>query len=1335
MGKKIFLMSFIIFFSVLLLFLSFAVEWKKEAYYSVNYSVFEEEDYLHNLSLNVTSFDENLSFSIVPSIPSSNDTLFSLWENSKGEKINITDLSIISSWINIISSSKGLLQFNSTLDNQTGFFELLLKVDNKSKTNDFDIKFFYFIIYAKNDPPTFINLSTPYRKYISQKDSEVEIFINGSDEESHYPLNLTFFNFTSCIFPSWSSRNEDPLNCSLDYEIQNISNTSFRLIFKNLDFNDSGVYNITLCINDSLPDNETLLPLFRVLDYNQSKQTCENITLELRTALTIEDINCSLIGEMKDNETNFCQIRIKTEGPNNSLQIWSVANFSDYSSGVPYGDYNSSWFFPNTTASAENYSYIVNITVSPQLKKSVGFWNITFWVHDTTPPLNSETTPRSINFLLNVTTSNNSLPIIEEIESRELSKDLLYEIFFNVTDDDLLIPDKRVYNETFSFNYIVLNQTNNSQILSNFSNFSIVEDSRTKNFLIGKIKIKPSEEDIGNFTVNLSVRDGAQNLDFVLFNLSIVNNSAPSWNQSEYYFEKKVFAVYNSSNILYINLTNLSYDEDEGDFLTFSCQNTFGGNFLLNETNCNPNGLINFTLWKNHVGIFEYNITVTDRFGMSSSAKFKFNITNENSPPNVTFVRIFNGSLINIGRNSSLVIYDNSNIILQLKVTDFDFLINQKSYLDENLTIKIIVNNNTIVEKKITNEDFVLTSSSLSNENKTFEYNISLSEKNIGNYTLLFNVSDKLNLSDEFVFNLTIKHANTPPIIHIKNLSSAINRTFFYQFNVSDKESGNSLDSLNFSFSLLNLSGFDFLSQFFNETSGTLNISLNSTHVGKHMYNITVEDSGYEGEDKKSTTETFWFFVYDYPNISYPLDEEIFKGEENSSLLINFSVNHTIGDELIYEVLLDNIIWKDNNNYSYENQSLRIKQNYTSNGTNITLSIFLDFSDESYNLLKNLTLIVYPANEDLENSFLINSSKVWKINVSHKNAPILFNGIIPNYTSFVSQKIEINLSNYFSDLDNQDKFYNQPLRFNFSSNETFSKLKFSLNGSIAIFSSDYPTVEIINITGEDLDENNSPLTNSTSNNFKIEFLNATHSPSSSTSTNSGASSSRKVDVPYSLKIVFPQSPIVFEGRKQIRIPIIIINDGKRDLFEVNLSSIVFFNNSFFSPVYINFSKSLFGLIKVNESEEVLLDLFGDFSKEGTYEIVINASVKEPVYSAWERIQITLNERDKILEKIIFAEELIAENPECLELKEIVDRARKLYEEGKLKESLIVTESAIKSCKESVTQLSVLPRKKRDNGFFSEENLFRNLLISILVAFVLGIFFFIIRKIWLRIRSE
>jgi hypothetical protein len=1321
--------------------------WKEEAWKDINYTVLEDQDppYIHDLTKNVTeSVVGNVSFTI------STDGKDNItWINFLGNELRFKyGEGLVDSWFKILNSTKGDLKINATNDNQTGFFRNVpIRInDEDSEGQQIDLKYFNFIIKAVNDAPEFVNFQNNITKYIAE-DESINLTLNAIDEEGHYPINFSVIFNESCQVPERNPRYNESgnHNCTLPYEFFSTGNTSNILSFKDLGRNDTGIYNMTLCVNDTVEGHN--LPLYRVDDYNESRQTCELFTLDLRADLRVKDINCSGINVSEGNET-FCQIKVETEHPESNLSLWSIANFTEgYLSPI---DYNISWFYPNITdQKSQNFVKIVNITLSPG-KSEIGIWNVTFWAHDTPPEslYNASTTPQFLSILINVTQASNETPVFEHIVNVITSIDKVEEIFFNVSDNDLLIPDKRVYNESFNFSYSVLNQTSLA-ILPNFPNFEIVSigQSGNKNISRAKIILSANSSEAGNYTINLSVEDNSGKKNFTLFNLTIMNNTAPKWNETKnYFFNGTAYSGFNETNFLIINLSEKAYDLDDDDEISFYYENTMGGNNLFNSTTFNSiTGIINLTLWKEHVGFYEYNITARDKLGLINTTRFSFNITNINSVPSI--VAFSEEGPDEEVLREEMVVNENENVTFYLKISDFDILINQTNYLSkanyssnysiiktENISVSVNITNLSYIEVPILFDFFDQSSEHTENiedDERLFESKFIPNKSNVGNYTIIINASDTMGAYDIFSFNLTIKEYNYPPeLINITNLTSAVDRNFIYQFKANDTEDGNSWENLVFTFELNDTNIFNLTT--FNSTTGEINITFNSSHAGKHFLNITVIDSGLPGRENEneSHSETFWLYIYDIPKINYFNISNLTNLSENQTIEINVSANHTIGDNLIYELWMDRIECSNSSiqNCSSDNNLVkRINKTDLGNGTEILINLSLDFNDETYGLEKNLTLIVYPENSNLENNSLVFNSSNILLNISHSNAPVEFEGtiLVPPITG---TKAEINLSNYFSDTDYEDLFYNQIVNFTVLSNESNnSKISWTISDDwILTLSSTQEVVEILQINATDLNKANESLTFALSNNFTVEFKKEPP-PSGQAPPPGGGSTTQTRDVPVPLKLIVPGAVSTRLGRI-ITIPLELHNDGSSVLRGIDLFISMAKDGFLIQDYEASFSQSYFEELKPGEKKNITLTVNADLSDFGFYEITLNATSQSPKYHDWGKVQLVIQESDTFLDRIIFAEELIAENPECLEIREVLERARALYDSGMLSEALELTNDAINACRNAVSQRTVFPRSTR---LEIESRVFDLLIKFSLFAVAFGLIYYLFKRRRLR----
>jgi hypothetical protein len=308
------------------------------------------------------------------------------------------------------------------------------------------------------------------------------------------------------------------------------------------------------------------------------------------------------------------------------------------------------------------------------------------------------------------------------------------------------------------------------------------------------------------------------------------------------------------------------------------------------------------------------------------------------------------------------------------------------------------------------------------------------------------------------------------------------------------------------------------------------------------------------------------------------------------------------------------------------------------------------------------------------------------------------------------------LSSYFSDVDYSDTVYNQTVNFSVISNSSSSLISYSVNSNWSLTLSASTTVsELLNITGNDSEFQ------AQSNSFTVTF---TTPPTTPQPTAGGGGSSRKK--PVSLKIIVPDPISAYKG-DIIKVPISLVNTGKTDLYKINLSSIIVKNMTIREDINMYFDETYFSSLKQGQEENTTLTIEINTDDPGLHEITVNATVKDPEYSDWGKLYLTVksvNETD-LLEKIIFTEELIVENPECIELSELIEEAKEYYERGNYKEASDKTEEALQACRASIAQQS-LPSPREDK----ENNLFKYLSITTLSVFGIGLVYYFYRRVQL-----
>jgi len=1230
-------------------------------------SVFE-----YNFTANVTnSANETLIFEFV------NITSTTLSSNSSEDY----------SWI-VIDSSTGVMTINSTRDNETGMFNISVFVHNPAGQGQSDL--FYFFVNTSNDAPNFTTIQAEYN--LTQDENFLN-YLNASDEEEHYPL---FFNISfnsSCSYANWSDRS----NCSL-ISLSGVDNLS-ALMNLTPARNDVGTYYANISVVD-FGENATCPNNHCLSNYVGNKTTyySKMVTFNVFSTLIINVTDCqnSIFNE---NVSNTCRINVTTKGSDNSLNISSLAVFRNSDASVS----NSSWFYSLNQTSAEEFAMTAYINATPG-KTEVGNWTINFTVLDLT---SGQTATEQIYIIVNRTY--NDAPELLSVSNLETSINLLTTINLTVYDDDLLILDKNSslggFNETLNFTLDILNQTNLSQELSLTSfdveilNMPVSGTNRTE----AKIEFTPNSSEVGNYTINLTVTDYENSTDAQLFNLSIISNNYPQWNTTL----TTIFIIY-ENNITSFNISQNVSDPD-GTILTFSYTNdTNFPNFTLNSST----GIINLTPVDQDVGQHLVTIIASDGY-LTNSTVFNFTIYSVNDLPAMQLPLTVTNATVDSSSNMTGIEDNVTIIVLQIEDDDFKIPSNQGIY-NESLSINLTIEGpNTALFEFTRDYDFPTPGNNVSRYEAEFTPN----KTDVGFYNITLNITDYSNASSFLHFNITLSAVEHDPILmNLTNYSSAINRSFYYRINITDTEDGSSnvTGNTNFTFSYNFIAGSDFIysnDSIFNSTTGELNITFNSSQGGKYHINVSANDSA-----GRFDSGNFWINVYDIPVVNFPASTFNFNLIENQSSDLIFQVNHSVGDNLTYEFYIDDVSY-NGSNYLYGNLSLRNTSNYYGNNTNLTWSFVPNFTDETYGNVKNLTLIVYPLSSNIANSSDLNKTISWNITINHTNSPVVFSGYIGDKQSVYTSDIDINLENYFSDIDNSDLNYSQTINYSVSSNATPSYISYSVSGTTLSLSSLIATTELLNISASDL-ESNASLTNVTSNNFVVDFT----APVTVTTPTSGGGGGV---TPIAFKLIVPNDVSVYVN-ETIEIPLSLVNRGSsRSFSQINVTSQPYENGSITKKVRASFDRHYFSYLASGDVENFTLTLSFDTQEEGEYEVFINATSKSPKYSDWAQVHISLQKlnESEIRKLLVFTEELIVKNPDCIEIREMVEVAKEFFKKGDFANAKSKAEEAIEACRASIGQMGLASISPAIPFGMNEY-----LVITIIISIVLGVSYYYFKRI-------
>jgi len=1269
-----------------------AVSWNESAYSGVTYNATEDAFYYHNFSINITGFANDITFAI--------DTQNNIsWTNASGTyNVSAGD---VSAWILMTNSSIGELTINASYDNQTGVFVIPIQATNTSDNPATSTGAgFTFNITSVNDAPNFTTLDS---NYTFDESLTPYIFdINATDEEGEnsgmgYPLNWSV-NVTSCDYSDSSTRT-DNVGCNdLLLSKSSVGNTTYRLNFTATN-EFVGNYTLLLKVNDS------------------NSQTEQNVTFTIANVNDAPNITfaCDTDRSKVEDEIMSCWVNATDIDEENNLTFTIFSNLAQFTfnDSATSFVYNCSQSGGQCNASA-NVTFILN-------DSSVGNWSVNISVVDTA---SSNTVGWSnFSFFVNNTEDNVSIENVSDITVYE-------DTTFTITgyDDDFLVPVSQasVKQEELTF-------TSNNTNLVYFNDATPSADSGT-NHSTATAYINytyANENGITNASIKINVTDRLGNslTEYYSsaeteFSINFSSDSAPEWNASLNDTPSLSLA---EDTLFTYNVTMNVSDADAGDTITFYYVNVSAEFCSLNSTTFNStSGIINFTPTDCDVGY--HNITITASDGkLNSSKQFNFTVANIADTPAINDLYRSNNSTT-ISNGSTTLASEGNETTFILEIDDRDFLIpsgQKDAFYNESMTINVTATNSSGIAVDLFNFSFNQTG--IYDYRKVYSATFTPSSSQVDNYTIFVNITDNSGISINRTFFLNISEVLNPPnLTAISNKSVTIYDYLNFTANAIDDEDDN------LSYSILNVSVGAPNLTIGNETGIVeFNMSSNASYAGTWEYNITVTDS-----DNQTDSQTFYLFVYGKPALVSPSNGADFNLTENRTGVLNFTINHSVADNLTYEFWVDSITcsYQNSSNCSYGNLSLRETTSSFGNGTAYNWSFTPNFTDESYGNYKNLTIRIYPNTTALNSSQreAVATNFTFKLNITHTNAPVTaYNSFGPSSGTYGSSSpITLNLADNFRDYDYTDSYYQQNVTFTISTNASSSIIRAEAyssenrlpwNGTVDGWSlqlyGEESGAEQINITAND------SLTSVTTASFLVTF---TAPATTTTPSSGGGGGGGKTKLKYfSLKLILPQD-VVISNNDYIDIPFTIKNDGQVDLRGINLASYVRFNDEFSDGVKISLDGDYIKELKFGQAENFIMRIFANTQREGKYRATIFANVTSPKFSDWGEFFIELRKTNEteFEQSLVFVKKLIAENPECLELTELVKEAKKAFDLGEYSHSLTLSQKAINACEKKIASNEQI-------GYPFSELISRNVYyvsVSALVMFVLAFVFYFYKRV-------
>jgi hypothetical protein len=747
-----------------------------------------------------------------------------------------------------------------------------------------------------------------------------------------------------------------------------------------------------------------------------------------------------------------------------------------------------------------------------------------------------------------------------------------------------------------------------------------------------RIFFRPDTADSGAYDTRINITDGTGNSAYIVINITIYDNNLPN-------APNLTLACHDTNSTYNVSCYyNVSQNVTEPDGNTFNFTDN-SSLFTINSTT----GEINFTADDADVGNHSITINITDQHGATNFTIVFIEIRNVNDAPTLALQNwtayqtiLFNASLV-------------SNVSDQ----------------DKN------------VSSAIFNESFVFTAFNASNASQSLMNFINMSsngtiylrpnQSHIGNHSINITVNDSFGVMDWQIANFTIYAYNNPPFFtYACNATRQVteNDNVTCWINATDIDSDNLTFNTNTSWFTLNTTA-----QPINTTNPNASTQANFTpsfsEVGNHSILVNVTDD--EGEvsevifDFEVTGQNFdpvitwWRWISSSPVDMSSSDTgavTAFISSENKTILFTHNSNDPDTDPLYYSWVVDGTV----------------------NATTANLTYLVPFRYSNGSVF-NMTLIV----DDQNGGY---AQQEWNVTTLNINLPPKLYTNVTNQ-SWPENTIEtMNISAYLRDQDAD----NLTFTYNLTSDcQATSCMSLSFTGTSAGYTTVFtPASNWWGVTNVSITANDSQYT-ATTNSF---MLNVTYVPRQiqyvQVSSSGGSGSGGRMTSIASLEIT--TGPIqIIEPNKILRIPLLLENTGEVSLNTINLTA-----EADGDDIGLQLADTYYNRLAVGENASTHLTVDITDAQKDRYEIKVTAAVSSPDLNETATISLetTPINKTEVDIRIEFVKDLFEDNPECMELMELVFEAENALGDENIDRARNLTGIALENCRDLIKYGSV-----------------------------------------------
>lgn len=825
-------------------------------------------------------------------------------------------------------------------------------------------------------------------------------------------------------------------------------------------------------------------------------------------------------------------------------------------------------------------------------------------------------------------------------------------------------------NKTFMLDLVAFDEDGNIDAFSSNTSFlnivTTYKGSISEN-ATGTLTYTPTSKSF--FAVNLSVNDTSSpsRSDSQVFTINVTANSPP-------YFTFISNVTCEEDSVCPIGFSAFTAaDPDWQDTAVFSDNSSWFG--------LNPDGAINFS--PTYKGFQAVMVNITDG-ELSASYVISVNVTELNDPPffspAVESLAVWNTIVEGSAASFNITAYDEENATCNFTVSFINFTDLNGTLHTSGISLFNVTNlGNTTNNMSIGHINFTPNSSQP------------------GYYYVNISADDGVNEVSS-VFGFEVQNYNNPPSVswlltyYNYSTSSATtisvdeNRTVSISVSASDPD----YDDIAYRWTRQKEGALDTLS-----SSSSLDYTFGFTDSPQINLTLSVTDS-----NNKSTNITWKFNVMDINRMQWfgMKKDSTFRGwywniSNTSSLVLSYNSTSNIYPASgifmsdAFDIGETNSVWEKFILDRIEYDSVMPP------GTNITLQTRTKTaSGSNYSAWADLGAggkIMSESERFIQYRVLMSNSG--------NSTPVLYGlklyYLINNMTGYKSVILQdwISLDNFFTEPDSDEScdYEAHTTSLAFYANVTVTEDNFAVIQFIR------EGEEYINFSCTDKD-NNTVYSNSIY--VQIETLGEKEVPQPTPISTGGGGGGvvtryktqiKTKDVPVSLDIIHPSNVTIFEN-DTMSIPVTIRNLGNTTLTGLNISAIS--ENNF----TLHISKTRIAQLETGDEETILIR--GDISRVyDSFQILVRVDVEEPSYT--DTAKITINslkkgkaDRDMYDIKYAFAQDLLTQNPMCLELTEFLERAQARLDANDFASASAMLDDFVGGCRYMISEKAQLQQK-------------------------------------------